>query len=109
MRIREIFETILQRIFAALTPRDRRALGIGRFGGGRRVFRAVLAEGIRQWCAANPDPDRPDFDDDGESETPFLDFLRYLIDSGKIQAFLKWFFEALPVLIKAIVSIFMVV
>lgn len=42
----------------------------------------------------------------GDGETPILDFLRDLIEQGKIQPFLEWLFENLPKLIAAIVAIF---
>ena len=87
------------------------ALKINRFDReGRREMRlALLADAADAWMAEN------DFQRSstgsvaearGDGETPILDFIRDLIDSGKIQAFLSWLFENLPTLIAAIVAIF---
>ena len=90
------------------------ALKIGRFDReGRREMRlALLADAADAWMAENPDFERSATGSvaeaiaRGDGETPILDFIRDLIDSGKIQAFLSWLFENLPTLIAAIVAIF---
>ena len=90
------------------------AAGVGRLQlRERRDLRvALMADAADSWMAENSDFQLSRGDsikeafDAGEGDTPILDFWRDLIESGKLNEFIKWLFEALPGLIAAIVAIF---
>jgi hypothetical protein len=110
--VRATLELLLNRVDDSIKPADERKLGIGRFqfAERRRFRRAVLRDAIDDWRATPEGADAPAVgdDDDTESDTPILDFLRWLIESDRIQPFIAFLFDAIPKLIAAIVSIFSV-
>jgi len=89
-----------------------RKVGANGFAARRAMRLAILADAADQWAEETADAPRGVNArlGAGEGETPILDaifdFIRDILESGKIQEFLIWLFEALPKLIAAIVAIF---
>lgn len=111
MSLREnaVLAVIVNRGVRSLSYSDRKALGIESRADARDFVLGVIADSIPQYAAAHPNLALPTFGaiGDGTIIQAILDFLRELIEQGKIQPFLQWLFEQLPILIKAIVDIFM--
>lgn len=103
-------EIMLGRVDDSLTLKDRRALKLfGRPVAARNFGLAVIGDTIRKWRELNADAPGYAAGVGEDRETPILDFLRELIEQGKIQPFIQFLFEQIPILIKAIVAIFAVV
>ena len=66
----------------------------------RENRRANLLDICREFSQAN---DGPALEDDDGSDTPWLDFLQWLIESGKIQAFIRFIVD----IVKELIGLFM--
>lgn len=108
--VRGTLELLLLKMEDRLSLRDRVSLGVvAQPAKARKIVRALLRDAIGEFREKNADAPTFEADADGESDTPILDFLRELIAQGKIQPFIAFLFEQIPILIAAIVKIFAVI
>ena len=69
----------------------------------RGLFRAAISEAFSLFAAENGGTFE---DEDGDSDTPIIDFWKWLIESGKIQVFMQFMVkEFLPALFELIIAL----
>ena len=106
---RLLFATTLVKIMGV---RQFRNLGAGSFVERRYLAREMFAAAADEFAAGRGAGDVKPLsgyygeDDDADSDTPILDWIRDILESGVMQDFLAFLFEAIPKLIAAIVVIF---
>lgn len=97
------FDEAAERVISKVTFRHRVAVRL-RLRGQRR---GLLRGAFQEFRTRGEKPDEaPDLGDDDGSDTPLLDFWRWIIESGKIQAFMSFLVnEFLPKLFEIIIMI----